>query len=106
MRSVLFVLLWLCSSPALPASYDLRTVYPRCLAVSGNFTQGECNSCWAASLSSAWCIISGGNINTRLSVEMVLSCSVYGCVGYPTYAYDGWLSVILGSGNSKPLTLN
>jgi len=45
---------------SLPASYDLRTAYPKCWSISYIRNQGSCGACWAvssaSSLSDRYCI--------------------------------------------------
>jgi cathepsin B len=66
------------SLKGMPGSYDLRTKYGSCLRTSSAFTEGLCNSSWAAaplsSFSDRLCIASRGKTDVALSVEQLVSC--------------------------------
>ena len=72
----------------IPASFDVRTAWPACAAVTGRVSdQGHCGSCWAMSsaavVSDRVCIASGGRVQVHYSPQYMINCYMrqLGCNG-------------------------
>ncbi len=68
------------NEPELPISFDPREKWPMCKSISMVWDQGNCGSCWAFASANAMsdrlCIHSGGKLQTLVSPDNVMSCSL------------------------------
>lgn len=113
---------------SIPASFDLRSSFPKCWSVKYIRDQGQCGSCWAfstlSSLSDRYCISKSNSTSTlqrEFSMQDVLECcnvcgfsSQLGCNGgYTSGAFNHAATVGVSSGENyqnyttcKPYFLN
>lgn len=82
----------------IPDSFDPKEQWPNCESLKEIRDQSNCGSCWAngaaEAMSDRICIASGQKLQTRISVEDLMTCCDEcgnGCNGgYPSAAWDYW----------------
>ena len=84
-----------------PTDYDLREAYPQCGSIREirNKSLETCSIPSAGVMSDRICIISKGELQTRVSSAYLALCSNYDCI-IPSFAFKFWVDNGIPSGGS------